>query len=72
MALENKIELVWTREDCERVLGFELTDQEWVSLASELEGELEERIIPATIGNYSKQNIASLVAEDEKYDTEEE
>jgi hypothetical protein len=47
--LENKIEIVWTRGDFERVIGRELTDQEWEVLAAEVQGDVEEIDIPARI-----------------------
>jgi hypothetical protein len=65
--LENRIEIVWTRGDFERVIGRELTDQEWKVLASEVEGDVEEIDIPARIkGKFSI--LGHLVEQDNKLD----
>lgn len=47
--LENKIEIVWTRQDFERVVKRSLTDQEWEVLASEVQGDVEEIDVPNRI-----------------------
>ena len=64
---ENKIEIVWTREDFERVIGRKLADKEWQVLASEVQGDVEEIDIPARIQD--KLTILDhLVEQDSKFD----
>ena len=64
---ENKIEIVWTREDFERVIGRKLADTEWQVLASEVQGDVEEIDIPARIQD--KLTILDhLVEQDSKFD----
>lgn len=67
--MENRIEIVWTRADFERVIGKPLTDREWEVIASEVEGDIEEVYIPQVIT--SKASILEhLVAQDDKYEQE--
>ena len=66
--LANKIEIVITREDVERWLGMSLDDEQWYSFSSELEGTLEEEIIPIHVSRYTESMINDLVEEDAKYD----
>lgn len=64
---ENKIEMVWTKADFERVCGRPLTDKEWEVLASEVESDLEELIIPEVIqGKFDV--VDHLVEQDQKYE----
>jgi hypothetical protein len=65
--LENKIQITWTRSDFERVVGRTLTDKEWEVLASEVEGDVEEQLIPETIKS-KFEIIEHLVEQDKKYD----
>ncbi len=63
MALENKIVIVWTREDFERVLETTLTDKEWELLASEVQGDIEEIYVPEVL--FSKfDNLEHLMEQD--------
>lgn len=66
--LTNKIEIVITRDDVERWVGMSLDDDQWFSLSSELEGTLEEEIIPTHVSRYTESTINDLVEEDAKYD----
>ena len=66
--LTNKIEIVITRDDVERWVGMSLDDDQWFSLSSELEGTLEEEIIPTHVSRYTESMINDLVEEDAKYD----
>lgn len=65
--LENKIEMVWTRSDFERIVGRELTDKEWEVMASEVQGDTEEHLIPQIIKS-KFEIIEHLVEQDSKYD----
>ena len=64
----NQIEIVITRDDVEGWLGMSLDDDQWFSLSSELEGTLEEEIIPTHVSRYTESMINDLVEEDAKYD----
>jgi len=64
----NQIEIVITRDDVERWVGMSLDDDQWFSLSSELEGTLEEEIIPTHVSRYTESMINDLVEEDAKYD----
>ena len=64
----NQIEIVITRDDVERWVGMSLDDDQWFSLSSELEGTLEEEIIPTHVSRYTESTINDLVEEDAKYD----
>jgi hypothetical protein len=67
--MTQQIEIVWTKEDFERVIERTLTDKEWEVLASEVESDLEEVYIPECVS--SKAEILDhLVEQDSKYDTE--
>ena len=64
----NQIEIVITRDDVERWVRMSLDDDQWFSLSSELEGTLEEEIIPTHVSRYTESTINDLVEEDAKYD----
>ena len=64
----NQIEIVITRDDVERWVRMSLDDDQWFSLSSELEGTLEEEIIPTHVSRYTESMINDLVEEDAKYD----
>ncbi len=64
---ENRIEIVWTRADFERIVGRTLTEKEWEVMASEVEGDAEEVAIPTLIKS-KFEIIEHLVEQDSKYD----
>ena len=68
--MDNKIQITWTRADFERVVGRTLSDKEWEVLASEVEGDVEEHLIPETIKS-KFEILEHLVEQDSKYDDAE-
>jgi len=67
--LTNQIEIVITRDDVERWVGFSLDDEQWYSFSSEIQGTLEEEIIPTHVSRYTESTINDLVEEDAKWST---
>jgi hypothetical protein len=65
--LTNKIDIVITRDDVERWVGMSLDDEQWYSLSSEIQGTLEEEIIPTHVSRYTESTINDLVEEDAKW-----
>jgi len=65
--LTNQIEIVITRDDVERWVGFSLDDEQWYSFSSEIQGTLEEEIIPTHVSRYTESTINDLVEEDAKW-----
>ena len=65
--LTNKIDIVITRDDVERWVGLSLDDEQWYSLSSEIQGTLEEEIIPTHVSRYTESIINDLVEEDAKW-----
>jgi hypothetical protein len=65
--MENQIEIVFTREDFERICGRTLTDKEWEVMASEVQGDAEEIAIPEIIES-KFEIIEHLVEQDSKYE----
>jgi hypothetical protein len=66
MALENKVDMTIHRETIQNVNGQPLTDKEWVVLASEIEGRVDnylDELIPTLI-----EDLEELVNNDEELD----
>ena len=64
--LDNQIEFVLSRAEVDRLLHTTLSDEQWISLASELDNNISD-LIHDEILKYSIKDINYLVEDDRKY-----
>jgi hypothetical protein len=64
--LDNQIDFVLSRAEVDRLLHTTLSDEQWISLASELDNNISD-LIHDEILKYSIKDINYLVEDDRRY-----